>query len=230
MIIPRIVYEDEGILVVDKPAGIAVLPERWEDEAEDLLTTLRESRPELTTAHRIDKETSGLLLCARIPARARELQILFEKRLVDKRYHAILNGRVGWSEQLCELRLLPDGDRRHRTVVAGDGKTSATHFTVLEKFRSHTLVEARLLTGRTHQIRAHAAALGFPIVSDQLYGGKKLFLSDIKSGYRGDKFEERPLIDRTALHAFSLAFESHRFEAVYPKDFAAALNQLRKSS
>ena len=224
----EIIYEDDGIVVVNKQAGLAVLPERWEAEAEDLVSILKQRWPAASSAHRIDKETSGLVLCAKTTERARELQIAFEKRKIDKRYHAILGGKVSWSEMLCEQRLTPDGDRRHRTIAASDGKPCATQFTVLEKFRGFSLVEAKLITGRTHQIRAHASFLGYPIVGDDLYGGKKFLLSSFKQSYRGDPFAERPLISRCALHAFSLAFEDHIFQAAYPKDFAAGLNQLKK--
>jgi RluA family pseudouridine synthase len=236
-----LVYEDGDIVVVDKAPGVSVLAERWEKNVPNLLEAARLRWPEATAVHRIDKETSGLLLLAKTTVASRALQVAFEERRIEKVYHALLVGRPTWDSQLCETPLLIDADRLHRTLVARSGepdaRRSASRFEVLERFRTCSLAAVGLLSGRTHQIRAHAAHLGHPLVGDHLYGGPTgLRLSDFKSGWRGDRHEERPLIERVALHAWRLRFahpadgRTLEFCAEYPKDLKAALNQLRRWS
>jgi RluA family pseudouridine synthase len=227
--------------VVDKLSGVAVLPERWEPKVANLLEEAERRWPGVTAVHRIDKETSGLLLLAKTAEAARNLQVAFEQRRIGKVYHALVKGRPSWDNLDCEAPLLIDADRHHRTVVARDtdpeAKRATSRFSVLERFRTCSLVAIELMTGRTHQIRAHAAHLGHPLIGDPLYGGpKSLLLSGFKSGWRGDPHEERPLIDRVALHAWRLHFE-HPLEprmldfcAEYPKDIRASLAQLRRWS
>lgn len=236
-----LVFEDDDIAVVNKISGVSVLPERWEKDCPNLLDQARQRWPDATAVHRIDKETSGLLLLAKSAPVARSLQMAFEQHRIGKVYHALVNGRPAWDELLCEAPLLIDADRQHRTVVgrAGDpeSKRSVSRFVLLERYRTCSLVAVELMSGRTHQIRAHASHLGHPLIGDPLYGGPAgLLLSGIKHGWRGDRFEERPLLDRVALHAYRLHFEHpqnhHKLEftAEYPKDMRAALNQLRRWS
>jgi RluA family pseudouridine synthase len=211
----------------------------------------------LWVVHRLDRDTSGVLVLARTPDAHRALNGQFEARVLRKVYHALVRGDPPWTEKVVDLALLPDGDRRHRTVVIqqytasragrsgagkrgarkpGGGKPALTKCRVLERFGpSYALVEAIPKTGRTHQIRAHLSALGTPIVADALYGGGTgLFLSTIKPGYTKGREPERPLLARTGLHALALTLEhpltqeTLHFEAPYPKDLNAALRQLGK--
>ena len=236
-----VVFEDTNIAVLDKKSGFSVLPERWEHHVANLLEEAALRWPGVVAVHRIDKETSGLLLVAKTAPAARQLQIDFEQRSIGKIYHALLLGRPSWDTLVCDAPLLIDADRHHRTAVCGpgleDARKSLSTFTVLERFRTCSLVAVELQTGRTHQIRAHATHLGHPLIGDHLYGGSTgLLLSAIKSGWRGDRFEEKPLIERVALHAYRLHFKhpvGHQvmeFTAEYPKDFRASLNQLRRWS
>lgn len=231
------IYSDADILVLDKAAGVAVLAERWERGVESLLDGVRQRWPQAVAVHRIDKETSGLLLMGLNPAASRALQVAFETRRVAKFYHALVVGNPAWDETACDLPLLIDGDRLHRSVVCRPGQAGArnceSRFRVLERYRSFALVEVRLLTGRTHQIRAHAAELGHPLAGDHLYGGPKdIRLSALKPGWRGDRAEERPLLARVGLHARRIEFahpgtgQTMNFDAEYPKDLRAALTQL----
>ncbi|MCX7787988.1 MAG: pseudouridine synthase [Spirochaetes bacterium] len=195
-----ILYEDPDLLVVQKPAGISVIPERYEEGepslldlfslrytgSEDMLNSEGGDGPK--PVHRIDKDTSGIVLFSKTEEAFRALSLQFQERRLSKIYHALVMGRPLWSEITCDVALLPDGDRRHRTIVHPDGKPSQTWFRVLETFRGYALIEAQPKTGRTHQIRVHLSYLGYPIVGDELYGGGGgLYLSSFKKDYKGSQ-------------------------------------------
>ena len=228
------------MLVVSKPAGLLSLPDGYVADAPDLLAVLQPTFGKLWIVHRLDRETSGVVALARNEQTHEALNSQFENRQVTKVYHALVNGNPVWNERSISAPLRVDADRHHRTLIDMDeGKPAETSFKVLERFgrstRRYTLVEARPLTGRTHQIRVHLAALGVPVAVDTLYGTQTpILLSDIKRSYRGDVEEERPLLNRLGLHAYQLTLQhpltgqSMTFEAPYPKDFTATLSQLRK--
>ena len=231
-----ILYEDDSLLAADKPAGVLSAPDRWDPDLPVAAALLSKGRGRLWAVHRLDKDTTGVLLLARSEEAHRELSRAFETRRVAKVYRALVRGVPDWTESSCELPLAPDGDALHRTIVdARRGKPSRTVFLVVKTFRDFFLVEARPETGRTHQVRVHLAALGFPVACDPLYGdGKPLLLSAIKRKWRGDPFDERPLLARTGLHAASIEFPHPatglptRIEAPDSKDFRACLTQLEK--
>ncbi len=231
-------YEDEQILVVNKPAGLASVPEGFREDLPSLSSILSEGFGAVWMVHRLDKDTSGVMILARNEDAHRTLNTQFENRDVGKVYHAILVGQPDWNERKVVVPLMVDGDRQHRTLPDPErGKVAVTQFTLLQRIRKFAVVEARPETGRTHQIRAHAKFLNLPIACDALYGdGQPIMLSAFKKGYRakGDR-DERALIDRVALHAFQLEVihpttgESLQFEAPYPKDFRATISQLEKT-
>lgn len=237
-----IVYSDDSILIVDKPAGFLSIPDRWDPDAPVLVSALAKEWGRLLVVHRIDKDTSGVLVFARTVESHRALSAAFESRAVSKVYHALVRGVPDWDETICDLPLLIDADRQHRTVVERRrGKSAFTSFRVLSRFAASglfpgaALVEARPETGRTHQIRVHLAAMGHPCLCDPLYGdGKPLLLSKVKRKWKGDPFDERPLVSRAALHALSVEFlhpvsgETLKFAAPLPKDMRAAIQQLEK--
>jgi 23S rRNA-/tRNA-specific pseudouridylate synthase len=177
-----------------------------------------------------------VLLLARSAETHRALNAQFEQRGVEKRYHALIRGGLPFEEALADYPLRPNGDRRHRTVVDHErGKPARTLLRALERFAGYTLVQAEPYTGRPHQIRAHLAALGYPILGDVLYGGADgLYPSQIKPGYRPGKTGECAILSRLALHAGSLKFfhpesgEAVLVAAPYPADFAGALRMLRR--
>jgi 23S rRNA pseudouridine1911/1915/1917 synthase len=201
--------------------------------------------------HRIDRDTSGLVVFARNRETHRELSLAFQSRRVGKEYLAAVHGRPPWEETVCELPLVMDGDKRHRSIIDRyRGRKSLTRFEKLLSAGNYSLIRARPETGRTHQIRAHLAALGFPIVCDPLYGiqagrggaEKGIYLSSFKRGWRGD--EERPLIARLALHAERLSLPGYAgppgyagdgdggnlsLSAPLPRDFRALFSQMEKS-
>ncbi len=210
-----ILHLDASLLVVNKPPGLASVPGGWEAGRKSLFEQLQAEYGKLWIVHRLDKVTSGVLLFARTAAAHRTLSLLFETRAVSKRYHTLLCGLPPWEETTALHPLRPNVGHSHRTVVDETrGRPAATRFQVRERYAAHVLAEAAPETGRTHQVRAHAAALGFPILGDVLYG------APVTS-----------LILRPALHAFSLEFEfegkSYSFRAPYPDDFANALTHLK---
>lgn len=231
-----IIWSDDDLLVVNKPAGIPTLTDGYDPDAPYLLGLLQQTYERLWIVHRLDRDTSGILVLARTPEAHRELNAQFSGRKVRKTYHALTVGIPSWDEKIVKLPLRPDGDRKHRTVVdSRQGKPASTHFKVIERLGRYALVEAAPTTGRTHQIRVHLASQGFAIAADGLYGdGKGVLLSEIKPGYRESRRGESPLLGRLGLHAWMLSFthptsgEPRQFEAPYPKDFAATIRQLRK--
>ena len=226
-----ILFQNEHYLLLNKPAFVATLNDR--NDPNNLLDWVRELVPDAQACHRLDKETSGCLAFAKHPEAYRHLAIQFEKRQVQKVYHAITDGLHEFRDERVILPILA---LNNGLVVINklEGKQAETIFNTLEAYRSHTLVECRPVTGRMHQIRIHLKSLNAPISGDDSYGGKPLLLSEIKRNYNLKKHtEERPLIGRVALHAFSLGFSDLdgselKVEAPYFKDFSVAVKQLSK--
>ena len=232
-----ILYCDDSLVVVSKRSGLLVAQDRYDATAPRLDLELENEFGRLFALHRIDKDTSGVVVYARTQEAHRAVSLQFQNRQVEKIYHALINGRPAWKNHHEEARLLPDGDAFHRTVVhKRQGKPSVTDFTVLAICPPYTWIEARPITGRTHQIRAHLWENGLSIVCDPLYGGnqKPVRLSEIKRSWRGDPFEERPLLNRWGLHAYKLTLthpetqEAITFTAPYPRDMDAVRKQLAK--
>lgn len=232
-----VIYSDDDIVVLNKRSGILIAADRYNEEAPRLDLEAQKEFGKLFAVHRIDKDTSGLIIYARNEDAQRNLSMQFEKREIQKTYHALVYGHPLWETLEVKLPLLPDGDSRHRTVVnKKNGKPSLTEFRLIGTCGPYSWIEAKPKTGRTHQIRVHLAENGLCIVCDPLYSGnqKPVRLSEIKKKWNGDEYEERPLLSRLALHAYKIEFahprtgEKMAFTAPYPKDLEATRKQLAK--
>ncbi|NTU62057.1 MAG: RluA family pseudouridine synthase [Chloroflexi bacterium] len=213
-----ILFIDDHLLVVNKPAGLPTLPDGYDKSAPCLINLVKQQYRRVWVVHRLDKDTSGAIVFARSAEVHRALNIAFDSHEVSKVYHAITIGVPAWDEHTIDLPLRPDSDRRHRTVVDRQrGKPAVTRVCVIECFAQHALIEARPETGRTHQIRAHLAAIDLPLAGDVLYGGK----------------DATVLLSHTALHAQSIELDhpaTHQrlhVEAPYPLDLTELLDRLR---
>jgi 23S rRNA pseudouridine1911/1915/1917 synthase len=233
----NILYEDEAVVVADKPAGLLSIPDRFDPDKSCLVELLNRRYGKVFVVHRLDRETSGVICMAKTEEAHRALSLQFEKRSVEKIYLAIVQGIPHPEQGVIDQPIAAGQSQSGKMIVHRNGKEAVTHYRVLEKFRHMALVEADIKTGRTHQIRVHFQAIGHPLIVDSLYGGKEAFyLSTVKKNkYRlGKDQEERPLMSRATLHAGRLTFDHPltgrrmTIEAPLPKDFAAVLNQLRK--
>ncbi len=233
-----ILHEDDNLLLVNKPAGLLTLPDRFKpDEKPNLKTQLDRRYGKVWTVHRLDRETSGVLAFALNEDSHRHLSQQFQERRADKTYLALLDGNPAAPTGTIDRPLGPNPAKAGQMMVVRKGKASVTHYQVIEAFRHFALAEARIETGRTHQIRVHFASIGHPLAVDAFYGQREaLYLSEIKQhGFRlGKGREERPLLTRLPLHASRLVLQhpgtGARLEATapLPKDLRAVLNQLRK--
>lgn len=232
------IYEDDSIIVINKPAGMLSIPDRYDSNVPNLKYILEDIYGEIFIVHRLDKGTSGVMLFAKTPESHAGLSEQFEQRQIKKIYHAVVGGVVPKEEIEIDIPLLPNPAKKGMAIPSARGKESLSILRVLEKFRHATHVVINLVTGRQHQIRVHVATIGHPLIVDSLYGSnKEFYLSTIKRKFNIAKNEiERPIISRISMHSYSLGFihpqtgERLHFEADYPKDYRVLLQVLRKYS
>lgn len=235
-------YEDEHIAVLDKQPGIIVHP--VSHQLYNTLinaihyhyrTRLGQDHVSPRLGHRLDRNTSGVLLISKSKEVRRSVQDIFEQHRVEKAYVALVHGVITSDEGVIEAPLAEEKRERGgvRMVVRADGAASRTRYRVLERFADHTFVRLEPRTGRTHQLRVHMQHLGHPIVCDDLYGRETAVASTLTSGASAAEDEGRILLDRQALHSCMLRFphpvteEAMTIESDAPADMTAALDALR---
>jgi 23S rRNA pseudouridine955/2504/2580 synthase/23S rRNA pseudouridine1911/1915/1917 synthase len=230
-----IVAEDDHLVAINKPAGLLTIPAREGSEI-SLKNLLQHKYGNIFTVHRLDKETSGLVVFAKHEVSHKLLSQLFEGRDVEKYYHGLVIGKPVNEEGSIEGAIMEHPAKRGMMVINRKGKPSHTDYKVLETFKAFSWMQFQIHTGRTHQIRVHMKDIGHPIVCDELYGdGKPILISSIKRNYKLSKeeLEERPILNRLGLHSWKLRFKlyekEYELEAEVPKDLRALLQQLRKN-
>lgn len=243
-----VLFEDDHLLALDKPAGLLSSPDRYDPERPNLMKLLHaaiaagkpwareRSLTYLMNAHRLDFEISGVMLLAKNKPALVALANLFGSEKPRNKYAALVQGTPAEDKFEVDAKLAPHpakiGSMR---VDPKNGKKSRTRFEVMEKFSGYTLLQCEPLIGRTHQIRVHLRHAGLPVVGDRLYGAKPLWLSRLKPDFRlKPGHEERPLLSRVALHAEALTLphpvtgQVVTITAPWPKDLKVAVKYLRQ--
>jgi 23S rRNA pseudouridine1911/1915/1917 synthase len=232
----RLVHEDRDVLVIDKPAGLVVHPGAGNPRhtLQNALLGLDSSLAALPRAgliHRLDKDTSGLLVVARTPEAQTSLSRQLEARTMTREYVAACVGVMTGGGTVDEPIGRHRGDRL-RMAIRGSGRPAVTHYRVLERFRAHSYLSVKLETGRTHQIRLHLSHIKYPIVGDPVYGGR----FGLPRGATPGLIETLRGFKRQALHAATLGFDHPRtgkallLQSPVPEDFAQLLGALREDA
>ena len=245
----NVVYEDDCLMIINKAAGMVVHPGCGNFTGTLVnaiayhlrdLETYDPNDPEVGLVHRIDKDTSGLLIVAKTPEAKTELGAQFFNKTTHRSYNALVWGNIVEDKGRIEGNIARDPkDRLRMTVLppgSEEGKPAVTHYRVLERYGYVTLVECILETGRTHQIRAHMKHIGHPLFSDERYGGMEILRGERTGSYRQFVQNCFKLCPRQALHAKTIGFvhpkthEQMDFDSEWPEDFAALINKWRKYS
>ena len=215
---------------------VLTIPARWNDKLPSLQSILKSKYDNIFTVHRLDRDTSGIMVYAKDAETHKYLNTLFEKQEIEKIYHAIVEGKFTEEAIEIDIPISTDPSNKVRSIPSARGKASLTKVKLIKNFRNSSHVKCKLVTGRHHQIRVHLSAIGHPLLVDDLYGNNSEFLvSSVKRKFNLKKNTiEKPMMIRNTLHAFSLKFihpktnQEVYFEATFPKDFAATLQVLEK--
>jgi 23S rRNA pseudouridine1911/1915/1917 synthase len=233
---PEVIFENDSFIAINKPAGLLSIPDRMQSET-SLKDILLEKYGAIFTVHRLDKDTSGIILFAKTEAVHKYFSQLFEERKIEKYYQGLVLGSPAQKKGTIDAPISEHPLQKGLMVVHRNGKPSVTDYEVVEEHRSFSLLQFQLHTGRTHQIRVHCKNMGHPLACDDLYGdGKPVLLSSIKKKFKLSKHdeEERPMLNRVALHSYRLKFTDADGKVIdlvaeLPKDIRALLQQLRKN-
>jgi 23S rRNA pseudouridine955/2504/2580 synthase/23S rRNA pseudouridine1911/1915/1917 synthase len=237
-IAPIIIFENDSLVVVNKPSGLLTVPDRFDGNLPSLKRMLRDKYGEIFVIHRIDRDTSGIIMFAKNDVAHKFYSMAFEERSIQKKYLGLVHGTPLQTSGTIDKPIAQHPVLKGKMYIHRLGKASVTHYRVVQNFGLYSLVEWQIETGRTHQIRVHMQDLGHPIVCDELYGtADPILLSRIKRKFKLSKNEEaeRPLLNRLALHASSLEFTSQEGEQIHLeaplfKDMQATLTQLGKNA
>lgn len=231
----HIILETDDFVAVNKPADMLTIPDREGNIS--VKNYLQQLYGSIYTVHRIDRDTSGLVIFARNEPTHKQLSQLFESRDIEKYYLGLVQGKPSPPGGTIDEPIAEHSGKKGVMVINKRGKASVTDYQTLQNFRSYSWMQFQIHTGRTHQIRIHMKHIGHPIVCDDIYGdGKPVYISTIKRKYNLSKSqeEERPILSRLALHSWKLHFilndKEYSIEADIPKDLKALLQQLKKWS
>lgn len=213
------------------------IPDRHDDTQLSLYKILNQLNGKIFIVHRLDRETSGLILFAKNEASHKYFSQLFEQRNIEKKYLGMVRGSMPDKNGSITEPIGEHPVKKGVMIITKKGKPSLTNYKVLEDYGIFSLVQFEIQSGRTHQIRVHAKSIGHPIICDSVYGdGKPVLLSSFKKKYKlsQNELEERPIISRLGLHSSSLHFrdinqKQFLLEAPLPKDMKALLQQLKKN-
>lgn len=230
-----IIFENDSLVALNKPSGLLSIPDR-EGKEISLKDILKEKYDDIFTVHRLDRETSGLIIFAKNTAAHKHFSHQFEERKTIKIYTALLIGSLQTKEGRIDAPIAENMVKRGTMIIHRRGKSAITDYKVLQEFGIYSYVRFQIYTGRTHQIRVHAKEIGNPVVCDAIYGdGKPVLLSGFKNKFKlsKDVLEEKPLLNRLALHAHQLKIADTNdnlleLEAPLHKDFRVTLQQLEK--
>ena len=230
-----IVFENDYFVALNKPAGVLSIPDRMQSEP-SLKDRLMEKYGNIFTIHRLDKETSGIIIFAKDEVTHKYFSKQFEERTVEKFYMGLVHGQPTHKTGTIDAAIMEHPVFKGQMVINKKGKPSVTDYEVIETYPKYSLLKFQLHTGRTHQIRVHAKNIGHPILCDPLYGdGRPVMLSDIKKKFKLSKHDEaeRPMLHRVALHSYQLKFTDAfgseiDLVAELPKDMRALIQQMKK--
>ncbi len=229
-----ILDDNDDYVAINKPSGLLSIPDR-EGKEPSLKLMLVERFGHIYTVHRLDRDTSGLILFAKNEVAHKHLSMQFENRDTEKIYNGLVLGTPPATGSI-DAAIMEHPGKKGTMVINRKGKEALTDYELITDFSVYSWLKFRIHTGRTHQIRIHMKNIGHPIVNDVLYGdGKPVLLSSLKSKFKLSKneLEERPILNRLALHALKLTFTDVQgirteIEAPLPKDLRATLQQLEK--
>jgi len=232
-----IIFENDDFVAINKEPGVLSIPDRHDETQLSLYTILTQKYGRIFIVHRLDRDTSGLILFAKNEGTHKYLSQLFEQRNIQKKYLGIVRGSMPEKTGSVNEPIAEHPVKKGVMSVSKKGKPSLTNYEVLEDYGIYSLVQFEIQSGRTHQIRVHTKYIGHPIICDEVYGdGKPILLSSFKKKYKlsQNDLEERPIISRLALHSHSLHFKDiHQkeffIEAPLPKDMKALVQQLKKN-
>ncbi len=231
-----IVLDNNDLVALNKPPGLLSIPDR-EGTEPSLKTFLQKKFERIFTVHRLDRETSGIIVFAKNEEMHRHLSMQFEERQTEKIYVGLVIGSMEKKKGSINSSITEHPVKKGMMIIHQKGKEALTDYEVLEDFSLYSWVQFQIHTGRTHQIRVHMKELGHPLACDELYGdGKPILVSSIKRKkfkLSKDVEEETPILGRLALHSYQLRFKDLSgqlvsLEALPPKDLRATLQQLRK--
>ena len=232
----EIIHEDDSILVINKPADWASVPDRFDESKQNIYASISKYRDSIFMVHRLDRETSGVMVIAKTESAHKNLSQQFENREVEKVYHAFVESIPREEEFTVDESIAYTN--ASSVYISKSGKESSTKFKLLKSWKDYSLIECKPKSGRMHQIRIHLQHAGLPLIVDSKYGNRTEFkISEIKNKKKyhlKKNTVERPLLKRHTLHSYSLEFVhpddgvKKVYTSAYPKDLRALENQLGK--